>query len=265
MKPTFDGRPKASDTRRNGRTTGRSNRRRKLLASGLVAGLFGTMGCLGRQTPKAAHWAAGIGWSDPPEEIFAEIGFSAEGGSVFTGPTNPKHYLRINNGKLIELRAPTVDSSVPAERGDHVEYVIDFDAPRQGKEVIFEYTIPDEEELVGVLAGFAECRHYEGTDEWTVRPLNVDLDGREETLVVTVRRERGDENPDWYVWGHDESTRNDLRDRAAPLDAEVDIKFVDPGVEATFGPSAFHRVGMGVFDGGDKVARVWYPEPDADS
>ena len=245
-----------------------SLRRRTFLASGLTASLVGTAGCLRKKEPEASHWAAGIRWSDPPGEVFRERGFSPGGGSIFTGPANTKNYFRVNGGELIYSQLS--DDSVPADRGDHIEYIIDFDRRRQGEVTVFEYTIPDDPELVGVLAGFAECLHYRGTDEWRVRPLNVnlgtDLLGRQrETLLVTVRRERGDENPDWFVWGHDESTRDDFHDLAANADAEVDLEFIDQGEIATFSPSAFHLLGMLVFDGTDRLARITYRDPHNDS
>lgn len=241
--------------------------RRKLLTSGLTAGLVGGAGCLGKQEPDATHWAAGIRWADPPRQVIWENGFSPTGGDMFTGPANEAYYLRVNGGEL--QRSGHSDKSVPAGRGDHVEFVIDFDRPRQGRETVFEYIIPDDEDLVGVLAGFTECLHYRGTDKWVVRPLNVDVStdflGRQkETLLVKVYREREDDNPDWYVWGHDESVREALRDRAAESDAEIDIEFMDLDAEATFSPSSYRWVEMEVADGADRVAQVSFPEPDAD-
>ena len=246
-------------------------RRRTLLAASVTAGFAGTAGCLSKQQPKASHWAAGIRWSDPPGEVFREMGFSPLGGGVFTGPANAARYIRVNGGELHYTQFK--DDSVPAGRGDHVEYIIDFDTWRLGEETVFEYTIPEDEDLVGVLAGFAECLHYRDTDEWIVRPFNVDLDtdllGRQqETLVVRVERENRDENPDWFVWGHDESIREAIRDEATEyysFDADVDLEFVDPGQEAAFGPASFSRVGMAVYDRGDAIAGVSYSTPLSDS
>lgn len=249
--------------------TGQRTRRRALLAVGLTTGLVGVAGCVRRQRPEASHWAAGIRWSESTGEVFRELGFSprANRGSY---SANPKTYFRVNGGAL--QRSALKDDTVTADRGDRVEIVVDFDTWRQGKETVFEYTIPDDPDLVGVLAGFAECLHYRGTDEWRVRPLNVDLGtdllGRQrETLVVRVEREHRDENPDWFVWGHTGAIREALRDRAVEYysyDAEVEFEFLDAGEEATFAPAAFRRVGMAIYDGGEGVAGVSYPEPDAE-
>ena len=245
-------------------------RRRELLATSVTAGLVGTAGCLRKQQPDASHWAAGFRWSDPPGEAYREMGFSPSDGSYFTGPLNAKFYYRVNGGEL--QRWWSKDDPVSADRGDHVEFIIDFDTWRQGKETVFEYTIPDGEDLTAVLAGFAECLHYRNTDEWVVRPLNVDLGtdlfGRpRETLVVTVRRERGDEYPDWFAWGPTESIREGLHEQAAWYDGydEVEIEFFDPGEEATFRPAAFHLVGMRIFDGDEWVAGFSFPNPFDDS
>lgn len=243
--------------------------RRKLLAGVLASDLAGIAGCLGGQGPAASRWAAGIRWGDPPGEVSREMGFSPRDGGLL-GPANSEQYLRVNDGELVRLFTPTVDDSVPAGRGDHVEFVIDFDTLRRGRETVFEYTIPDDDDLVGVLAGFAECLHYRGTDEWVVRPLNVEVDtdflGRQkETLVVQVERERRDKNPDWYVWGHNESVREELQNRADEDDREFDIKYLKPGEQATFAPATYHRVRMEVTDGAERVARVSYPEPGEDS
>lgn len=240
-------------------------RRRKLLACGLVSGLAGFAGCLRKQEPKASHWAAGIGWSESTGKVFAETGFVPRD----AGQPNPRRYFRINHGELQPRYSSSIDNAVPADRGDHVEIVTDFDTLRQGKETVFEYTIPDDPDLVAVLAGFAECHHYRNTDEWVVRPLNVDLDTdllarQQETLVVQVEREYRDERPDWFVWGHDETIRAALRDRAAESDRDPDIEFLDSGEEAMFGPAAFHRVRIEITDGAERVARVSYPEPDAE-
>ena len=241
-------------------------RRRTLLASGLTASLVGISGCLRKQEPKASHWAAGIRWSESSGEVFREMGFSprANRGGMSANPTT---HFRINGGEL--QYSQFSDDPVLADHGDYVEIVVDFDTWRQGKETIFEYTIPDDPDLVAVLAGFAECHHYRDTDEWVVRPLNVDLDtdflGRQqETLVVRVEREYRDEHPDWFVWGHTESIRAALRDRAAESDRDPDIEFLDSGEEAAFGPAAFHRVRTEITDGAERVAQVSYREPDAD-
>lgn len=245
--------------------------RRKLLASGISAGLAGTAGCLRRQQPDASHWAAGIRWSDPPGEAFREMGFSPSDGSYFTGPSIAKYYFRVNGGEL--QRTMLKDDSVPAERGDHVEFVIDFNTPRQGKETVFSYTIPDEDDLVGALAGFAECLHYRGTDEWVVRPLNVEFEtsllGRQtETLAVRVDETSNDENPDWFVWNHTESIREAIRERAPESyrhDVDISFEFLEPGEEARFDSASFRRVGMSIYDGAEPVRGVSYPEPGTDS
>ena len=244
-----------------------STRRRKFLACTLTAGLVGTAGCVGKQHPDATHWAAGIRWSASSGEAFWEIGFSPRANRRSIS-SNPKFFFRVNGGELQRSRRP--DDSVAAGHGDHVEFVIDFDTWRQGEVTVFEYTIPNDDDLVGVLAGFAECLQYRGTDEWIVRPLNVDLGtdflGRQkETLVVRVRRENRDPNPDWFVWGHNQAIRDELRDRTSEDDTEVELEFLEPGEEATFSPAAFHSVGMVVGDGAEWIAGVSYPQPDADS
>ena len=123
------------------------------------------------------------------------------------------------------------------------------------------------------MAGFAECLRYRGTDGWVIRPLNVDLStdlfGRQnETLRVTVQREYADESPDWYVWGHTESIRDEFRDRASERNDEYgiepDIEFLDPDAEATFSPAGFYQVGMKIFDGTDQIAWMWYSDPHAE-
>lgn len=250
-----------------------SIRRRTLLACGLTAGLVGTAGCLRKQRPEATHWAAGLQWSDPPGSVAAEVGFTPRETDL-TGPVNSKEYLRVNDGEPTRLFTSTVGNSIPADRGDRVEYIVDFDTIRQGRETLLEYTIPNDDDLVGAMAGFAECLRYRGADEWIVRPRNVDLDtdlfGRqEETLVVGIQRDRDGDDRDWYVWGHADSIREALRDRAAEfeadLDTEIDVEFLGRGEEATFGSATFHLLRMEITDGADRVAAVSFSEPDTDS
>lgn len=242
--------------------TDHPTRRRTLLATGVTAGLAGITGCLQKQEPEASHWAAGIRWSESSGEVFRELGFSPRANRRSMS-ANPRTYFRVNDGEL--QRSALRGDTVSADQGDHVELVVDFDTWRQGEETIFEYTIPDDDDLVGVLAGFAECHHYRGTDEWIVRPLNVGLDTdilgqQKETLLVRVSRERNDENRDWFVWGHTESIRNVLRDRAAG----ENIEFLDPDEEATFDPAEYYRLRMEIADEGEPVTRVVYPEPDVE-
>lgn len=247
-----------------------SIRRRTLLACGLTAGLVGIAGCLRKQRPEATHWAAGLQWSDPPGAVAAEVGFTPRETDL-TGPVNPKEYLRVNGGEPTRLFTSTVGNSVPADRGDRVEYVIDFDTIRQGQETLLEYTIPNDDDLVGAMAGFAECLRYRGADEWILRPRNVDLDtdifGRQmETLVVSVQRDRDGHDRDWYVWGHTDSIREALRDRAAEseaeFDAEIDVEFLGRDEEATFNQAGFYLLTMEITDGADRVAAVTFPESD---
>lgn len=198
--------------------------------------------------------------------MFREIGFSPSSGSYLTGPAVAEVYFRINGGDLI--RSQLADDSVRAERGDHVELLIDFDRPLQGTETVFEYTIPDDPDLRGVLAGFAECCTYHDDAEWVVEPLRVNLDtdfrGRpRETLVVTV--DRGvDADADWFVWNHTNAIRSTVRGRAAESDPNIDVSFLDPSETATFYPREFRRVRTIVADGDEWVSGVSFPEPDAD-
>ena len=244
----------------------RSIRRRQLLAGSLTAGLAGTAGCL-RVRPDATHWAAGIRWRDPPSEVREERGFIVDG-TLLSAPVYPRDYIRVNDGELHRVDFPSDIDSVPADRGDRVEYVVDFDSRIQDKETVFEYTIPDDDELVGVLAGFAECLRYRGTDEWVVRPLNVDLDtdifGRQkETLLVTVNQDDRDHRLR-LVWGHTESIRNEVRDRAARSDVEYEHEFLDPDEAATFSPAAFNNIIFTISNGAEPIQQMSYPEPDAE-
>lgn len=237
----------------------RSIRRRKLLAGSFTAGIAGTAGCLNtitKASPDAAHWAAGIQWSDSPGEV-------AEKRLFFPEPPLPDDYLRVNGGELREMGYS--QKSIPADRGDHIEYIVDFNRMFQREETVFEYTIPTDDDLVVVLASFAECRYYRNSDEWIIRPLNVNLGtdvfGRQkETLVVQVYPE--EEPYHVYIWGHTESNRDKFRDRAADSDHQFDLEFLDSGEEEIFPQTAFDQLEMDIDGGNNRIAHVDYSQID---
>jgi len=243
--------------------------RRKFVSGSVTVGSILTAGCLnplGGQGPQANHWAAGIVWSEISNEVHNERRFTSNYSTIFTGPAYTNDYLRINDGELHKLS--TRENSVTAMYGDNIEYIVDLDAPSDMRKVVFEYTIPEDENIIGVIAGFAECLLYEGANEWVVRPLNVDISkdrfGQpEETLLVSVIPERGSKNPDWYIWGHNSSIRNKFRERAKNLNGDVDIEFISPEDEATFKPVDYNILKMETFDKNKSISRILYSSVDS--
>ena len=242
-----------------------SVRRRTFLGSSLAAGSTLTAGCLGGpiggQDPQANHWAAGIQWSAARGKVSEVRGFLSKYGNI-NHPSSIRDYLRVNGGELHRMSSSSSrgNLSLPAGRGDHIEYFVDLDSPSDMRKKVFEYTIPDDDDLIAAVAGFAECLLYEDADGWVTRPYNAavgkDILRRpEETLRVTVIPE---DNVRYnYFWGHSSSIREELRKLAEESETEIkQLKFVQADESTIIRPTNYRSVSMRIFDATDSTELI---------